>query len=123
MKVLIIDDNEDFATALVRLLTIAGYGDSRCAYGGLEGIKIAKKMKTDFLLIDLSMPGMDGFEVAKIIRKELAASKPTLVAITGYGQESDHQATRESHFDFHLTKPFGFEVLKQILGVPQRVEN
>jgi CheY-like chemotaxis protein len=121
MKVLVVDDNKDFANALCKLLALSGYDDVRCAYRGQDGIKMARQVRPDFLLVDLGMPGMDGFAVARVLREEFHDSAPTLIAITGYGQQSDRERTRESRFDFHLTKPFGFAELQEILGLPNHL--
>lgn len=118
MKILIIDDNVDYANALCKLLQVSGYVDTHCVNRGAEGIEVAKKLKPDFLLLDIQMPDMDGYAVAAEIRKELSEKLPTLIAITGYGQEADRRKSQEAHFHFHLTKPFPISELKQILGAP-----
>ena len=115
MKILIIDDNKDFADALLRLLGAIGYPDVRAAYSGPDGIREAITMNPEYLLIDLQMPGMDGFSVIRMLRKSINPSSK-YIAITGYGQDSDRRATQEAKFDFHLTKPFSIADLKQILG-------
>ena len=121
MKIVIIDDNVDFANALRRLLEVSGYREVGVAYRGSEGIELAKSTQPDFVLIDLGMPEMDGFAVAAAIQRELAGMMTTFVAITGYGQDSDRRNTRKAKFDFHLTKPFSIVDLKQILGKPDRI--
>lgn len=67
-------------------------------------------------LLDISLPGLNGFEVARRLRQEPALNAMTLIALTGYGQETDRVASKEAGFDHHLVKPADFAKLQQILG-------
>ncbi len=120
MKILIIDDNKDFANGLAKLFSYSGYEDVRCAYWGQAGIDAALEMQPELLLVDLQMPDMDGFSVIKAIKAQASQQKFISVAITGYGQDSDKKRTSEANFDFHLTKPFSFAELKKILNLPEK---
>ncbi len=117
MKILIIDDNKDYANGLLKLFSYAGFSDVRCAYFGQSGIETASEMNPDVLLVDLQMPDMDGFAVIKAIKKQASKRALICIAVTGYGQDSDKKRTSAADFDFHLTKPFSFSELKKILKI------
>jgi CheY-like chemotaxis protein len=115
LKVLVVDDNADAVESLVLLLRASGHHDVRTAYTGPDAVTTAIDYEPDVVLLDLGLPGLDGFEVAKRIRQHHAHRKTVLVAITGYGQESDRKRSVEAGFDHHLVKPAAFAQLKEIL--------
>lgn len=102
--VLVIDDNVDAAETLVDLLELWGY-PARMAHDGPTGLALAREFKPQIVLLDLGLPGMDGYEVARALRAEPALEGLKLIAVTGYGQEEDRQRSAEAGFDYHLTKP------------------
>ncbi|MBV9891752.1 MAG: response regulator, partial [Rhizobacter sp.] len=102
-RVLVVDDNRDAADATAEFLRILG-ADVRVAYGGEEALQAANEHRPSVVLLDLGMPRVDGFEVARAIRREDDAGV-RLVALTGWGQPHDRQRTREAGFDRHLVKP------------------
>jgi PAS domain S-box-containing protein len=115
LRVLIVDDNEDAATALELLLEEAGHS-VRAAHTGPAGLAAALEFLPDVMLLDIGLPELDGFEVAKRIRQEAALHNVVLIAMTGYGREKERQRSREAGFDHHLVKPADFGTLEQILA-------
>ena len=113
-RVLVVDDNGDVATTLRRLLEMAGH-DVREAHDGFEGVHVATEFKPQIVLLDIGMPGMNGYDVAKEIRQRAASDPPRLVALTGWGQAADKARAREAGFDLHLTKPVDPEVLLELI--------
>jgi len=103
-RVLVIDDNRDAADSTGMLLGALG-AQARVAYDGESGLAAIKAWKPDAVLLDLGMPGMDGFEVARRIRADATLDALKLIALTGWGQQQDRQRTRDAGFDHHLVKP------------------
>ena len=96
------------------LLEFWGY-EARLAANGAEGIHLARQFHPEVVLLDLGLPGMDGFEVARRLRAEPDLGGVHLVAITGYGQEEDRRRSREAGMDRHLTKPVDPDTLRALL--------
>jgi len=115
LRVLVVDDNVDTATSLELLLRDSGY-DVRTAYDGPIALQAALDYRPNVVLLDIGLPGLDGYEVAKRIRQQPALQNAVLVAMTGYGQETDRQRSREAGFDHHLVKPVRFEQMQNILA-------
>lgn len=115
LRVLVVDDNVDTATSMAMVLRHSGH-DARTAYNGPAALKMALDYRPDVMLLDIGLPGFDGFEVAKQIREQAMFKDIVLVAITGYGLESDRQRSREGGFDYHLVKPADFDKVQQILA-------
>jgi len=116
-RVLVVDDNRDAATSMVALLQAAGH-QVREAHDGQEGLRLASEFTPEIGLLDLGMPGMSGFDVARELRRRTAQAPPRIIAVTGWGQESDRRLTREAGFDFHLTKPVNHTELDMLLSMP-----
>jgi signal transduction histidine kinase/PAS domain-containing protein len=114
MRVLVVDDNLDAAETLHALLRHLGH-ELAMAHDGERAIEIAREFRPDVALLDIGLPVVDGYEVARRLRKEIGA-KVRLIAITGYGQESDRTRTREAGFDHHLVKPIAFDDLATLLA-------
>jgi CheY-like chemotaxis protein len=113
---LVVDDSTDTAVSTGEVL--AGHGFAvQVATTGREAVRLARTEAPDVVLLDLSMPVMDGFEVARAICANLppGAPRPVLVAVTGYGSEDDLARTREAGFDLHLVKPVEPSVLVGLL--------
>ena len=115
LRVLIVDDNVDAATALEMLLEEAGHS-VRVAHTGPAGLAAALEFLPDVILLDIGLPELDGFEVAKRIRQQATLHNVVLVAMTGYGREKERQRSQEVGFDHHLVKPADFGTLEQILA-------
>lgn len=113
-KILVVDDNTDLVSAFSRLLTIVGY-EVVGAHDGVSAIARAKEFHPDVVLLDIGLPGMSGYEIADVLRKELKTPF-LLVAISGYGGAQDKMRTREAGFDHHLTKPVSIADIQRILS-------
>jgi two-component system CheB/CheR fusion protein len=116
-RILIVDDNVDAAEALGELLRDFGH-DVATAHAGSEALDHARLHRPEIVLLDISMPDMDGYEVAKRLRGELALNKALLVALTGYGEDRDRRMAREAGFDHHVTKPVDVAKLEELLKLP-----
>jgi len=115
-KVLVVDDNVDAVTSLATLLTLSGHRVVS-AHNGRDALRQAADDPPDTILLDLGLPGMDGYEVARRLRALPALASTRLIAMTGYGQEEDRRATGEAGFDGHLVKPVEYaDLLKAIEG-------
>ncbi len=115
LRVLVVDDNVDTVTTLALLVTESGY-DVRTAYDGSAVVETALDYRPNVVLLDIGLPGLNGFDVAKQIRQQPALQNAVLVAMTGYGGESDLQRSFAAGFDHHLVKPGDFGKLLQILA-------
>lgn len=113
-RVLVIDDNLDAAESLGAYLDILGH-EVAIAHDGVRGLQLAKEFLPDVILLDIGLPGADGYEVARRIRKEEFGRNVTLIAVTGWGQAQDKQAAFEAGFNRHCTKPIDHKVLNEIL--------
>lgn len=118
-RVLVVDDNVDLTRGLARLLQIRGH-EVRIAYDGPTGLELAKNSKPDVVLIDIGLPGMDGYQLAGHLRRDESVKDATLIAISGYGQEEDLRQAREAGFDHHLVKPIISDQLIKILEEAER---
>jgi CheY-like chemotaxis protein/two-component sensor histidine kinase len=114
VRVLVVDDNRDSADACSLLLQTCGY-EVRTAYSGQEALAITDGFRPKIALLDVGMPGMNGYEVARRLREKWAADV-ILVAVTGWGQAEDKRKTQAAGFDHHVTKPVNFDVLARLLA-------
>jgi len=114
-RVLAVEDNEFVLASLAMLLQSLGH-EVHMARNGAEALDIAGKRPLDIALVDIGLPGMDGYEVARRLRRDFAPGRLTLVAMTGYNQEEDRQKSKNAGFDFHLAKPFDPAELEKILA-------
>ena len=115
LRVLVVDDNEDAAEMLGMLLNQTG-NDALAVYDGPSSLKAALDYRPNAVLLDIGLPGMDGFEVARNIRKQAIFTNVVLIAMTGYGQDSDRRRSQEAGFDHHMVKPLDFKKLQKILA-------
>jgi PAS domain S-box-containing protein len=113
-RVLLVDDNRDGARSLARLIRLLGH-DIRLAFDGLEAIQVAADFKPDLVLLDIGLPKLNGYDVAREMRSRPWGKKMTLVAVTGWGREMDRRQSHEAGFDRHLTKPVEPGVLEALL--------
>jgi PAS domain S-box-containing protein len=112
-RVLVIDDNHDAANALRLLLENDGH-DVKVANDGLSGLALAREYKPDYLLLDIGLPRLNGYDIAASVRSDPTLKDATIVAITGYGQVHDRARTAAVGFDHHLTKPVEFKALQEL---------
>src|SRR5438105_2366461 len=103
-RILLADDNSDFASSLAAVLEARGH-EVRVAHDGAEALAAAAGFNPDFAFLDIGMPKVHGYEVARRLRDMPATSECVLVAVTGWGQEDDRRRAREAGFDRHLVKP------------------
>jgi signal transduction histidine kinase/ActR/RegA family two-component response regulator len=114
VSVLVVDDNEDAAEMLAEYVGSLGYR-VRSAFDGPSALRAAEQLQPAIALLDIGLPVMDGFELARRLREAEAHAAIKLVAITGYGQEADRERSRQAGFDAHLVKPVDMEHLEQLL--------
>jgi PAS domain S-box-containing protein len=114
VKLLIVDDNRDGADSMAMLQELLGH-QTRLAHTGPDAIVIAQEFLPDVILLDIGLPGMDGYEVAKELRGMPSLAHSLLIALTGYGSEEDRQRSREAGFDAHLAKPADQERLQLLI--------
>jgi CheY-like chemotaxis protein len=110
----IIEDNDDAREVLTLQLTLQGH-QVHPAPEGQAGVELAAAVAPDVVLIDVGLPGLDGYEVARRIRAACEARSMLLVALTGYGQPQDRQRALDAGFDVHLTKPVAPEQLAAVI--------
>jgi signal transduction histidine kinase/ActR/RegA family two-component response regulator len=118
MQVLVVDDNEDAADSLALLLEADGF-DARAVYGGAAAVAAVGEDSSgapDMIIMDLGMPGMDGYEAARLIRQRPGAEKILLIALTGWGQTDARRRTAEAGFDHHLVKPVELAHIVRLAG-------
>jgi PAS domain S-box-containing protein len=123
VRALIVDDNVDAAATLSLLLQLGGH-TTAVAHEGFEALKVATEFKPDIVLLDLGLPGMDGYEVARSIRRMPDLGTPLLVAVTGWGAPDERLQTKQAGFDEHLTKPVDISMIELFLtNLPTRAPN
>ncbi|MCC2675682.1 MAG: chemotaxis protein CheY [Ramlibacter sp.] len=115
LRVMVIDDNQDSADSACDVLRLLGHR-VECAYDGSSGVVAAARFKPHMILLDLAMPGMDGYETRRQLRANPASVQAFLVAMTGFGNEDDKKRTRDAGFDAHLTKPVELDALMSLLN-------
>jgi PAS domain S-box-containing protein len=114
-RILVVDDNRDTAESLAMILQLSGH-EVRLAFDGPEAIAAAVANRPDVLLLDISLPGMNGYEVARRLREDHGLTQTVLVAVTGWAQTEDRMRAQEVGFDHHLVKPVEPEALHRLLA-------
>ncbi|MGH9322389.1 MAG: chemotaxis protein CheB [Vicinamibacteria bacterium] len=114
-RVLVVDDNRDAAELLAAGLRLEGHS-VETAHSGPEALSKAAAFEPDAVVLDIGLPGMDGYEVARKLREEPRLTNALLVALSGYGQDEDRSRAREAGFDHHLTKPVHLDEINVLLG-------
>lgn len=114
LRIVVIDDNQDSADSLALLLQMKGH-DVRTAYHGKEGLDVIRHFPPQLILLDLALPDMDGHAVLRALRSQRLIGRATVVAMTGFGQDSDKERSAQAGFDAHLVKPVDFDVLDRLL--------
>ncbi len=113
-RVLVVEDNEDARELLCHMLARAGW-ECRAAGDGLAALALVEGFRPHAAIIDVGLPGIDGFEVARRIRRDPAHANATLVAVTGYGQPTDRSAAMEAGFNTHIVKPVKLDELLRLI--------
>ena len=115
LRILIVDDRLECARTLGRVVTMLGH-DARTARDGVEGVEAASEFRPDVVLMDIGLPGMDGYEAARHLRDQPWGEGITLVALTAFGRGIDGRRFEEAGFDHHLAKPVDVDALVTLVG-------
>ena len=113
-RILLVDDGIDAATTLARLLRRMGH-EVEMAHDGPTGVEAAARFVPELAFLDIGLPGMDGYALARTLRGDPALRGTYLVALTGYGSDADRRRSAEAGFDAHLVKPVDFDELTAVL--------
>jgi PAS domain S-box-containing protein len=114
-RLLVVDDNVDAAQTLAAMLALHGQ-DVRTAFSGYEALQIAEAWRPDVAVLDIGMPGLNGYELCERLREQSHGRPPLLIACTGWGQEADRERAHAAGFDFHLVKPIEPAALLRLLA-------
>jgi len=114
-KVLLVDDNADAVAVIAAFLKRSGH-DVYEARDGFAAIEIARRVRPDFVFLDLGLPGLDGLGVARQLRADPQLGRVRIVAVTGSGREDDRQASLDAGCDQHLLKPLDLDFVRSLLG-------
>jgi CheY-like chemotaxis protein len=115
-RVLVVDDNRDSADSLVTAFSVLGH-EAVAAYGGREALARIDDTRPSLIVLDLSMPEMDGYALARAIRALPAYAAVPMVALSGFGSEADRTKSREAGFDRHMLKPFDLVDLERMVDM------
>ena len=122
-RILIVDDNQDAADGLAKLVESYGY-DVKAVYSGAEALEETASFQPDMALVDIGMPGLDGFETVTELRQRRGNVHLLVVAVTGWTRDEDKRRAYECGFDLHVGKPITTDTLREILEllgpVPER---
>lgn len=114
-RVLVIDDNQDAATTLAMLLKLTG-NEAHTRFDGRAGIEAAENLRPQVIILDISMPDLDGYQTCRLIREQPWGRNMLLIALSGYGQAEDKRRSAEAGFDAHLVKPVDLPSLNELLA-------
>ncbi len=121
-RILVVDDYPLAAESLMKMLQLGGH-DVWVARDGPSALREVESRRPDIVLLDIGLPGMDGFQVAERIRNLPRIQQLTLIALSGYGQEEDRRRSRAAGFDYHLTKPVDFKALHQLISSASKIDS
>lgn len=113
-RILVVDDNADAGDSLALRLRKEGH-QVEVSHDGASPLELARVFRPDFVLLDVGLPGKDGYEVARELRQREETRGATLIGVSGYGQEEDRRRAREAGFDHYFTKPMDFRALQDLL--------
>ena len=117
LSIVLVEDNEDIRESMQELLTELGH-EVHAASDGPSGAALILELEPDVAIVDIGLPGIDGYEVAARVRPQLGHERLRMVAMTGYGDASDRRRTREAGFDTHLLKPAGIDDVIRVVLPP-----
>ena len=120
MRILVVEDNADCAESMALVLRLAGH-QATVAPDGPTALQAAAEWQPDVILLDIRMPGMDGWEVARWLKERQGGKPPLIVAVTGFGSEEDRRRSREAGIDLHLLKPVEPDQLREFLSKFHRI--
>jgi CheY-like chemotaxis protein len=109
-----VDDNQDFAVSLGTVLEFNGHA-VRLAFDGTSALALAREFRPEVAFLDLGLPGLSGYDLARALRADPATRQAMLIALTGWGQDKDRVRTRAAGFDVHFVKPVDPQVIAQIV--------
>jgi K+-sensing histidine kinase KdpD len=115
LRVLVVEDNVDTAASVSMLLTQAGC-ETNIVHDGADALRAAGAFRPNAVLLDIGLPGLDGYEVARRLRADSRQTDLRLIAVSGYGQAQDQQRSKDAGFDHHLVKPVDFQALMSLLA-------
>ncbi len=121
-RILVVDDNRDSADSLAILLRMTG-NEVRTAYDGFAAIQAAESYQPEFVLLDIGMPKLNGYDACRRIREQPWGKNMVLIALTGLGQDRDRRRTEEAGFDAHLVKPVDPQALLKLLASLSQEQN
>jgi CheY-like chemotaxis protein len=119
LRVLVVDDNVDAAHTLAMLVQLAGH-DVRIAYDGPPALTLAEAFQPQVVLLDLNLPAMDGYEVARKLREKPETQEAVLAAVSGWGQPEDRRRSKDAGFDRHYVKPVDPNIITKLLADARR---
>ena len=114
-SILIVDDNVDAARSLEALLRLEGH-EVEMQHDGVSGLAAARRMRPDFIFLDISMPGMNGYDLARALRLDQTFSRTRIIAMSGFGNDEDRTLSIEAGCDLHLVKPYDPQFIESLLG-------
>jgi CheY-like chemotaxis protein len=120
LRILVVEDNADCANSEAMLLRLLGH-EVEVAHDGPMAVELAKRQEPDVVLLDIGLPGIDGWAVAQLIQEQATGKRPFVIAITGFGQKEDIRNSTYVGIDLHLVKPVEPDYLKAVLRRFQRV--
>ena len=115
LRVMVVDDQRDLADTVALLIDMLGH-QAQAVYAGADALRASRAEVPDLMFVDVGMPGMTGYELAQLVRKDPLLSQVPLVALTGYGREEDRARALQAGFDLHLTKPVSDARLRDVLS-------
>jgi CheY-like chemotaxis protein/anti-sigma regulatory factor (Ser/Thr protein kinase) len=117
-RILVVDDNLDGARSLAKLLRLFG-NDVRTVHDGRDALELASEYQPQVVFLDIGLPGMDGLEVCRHLRRQPGLEQTLVIALTGYGGDDDRRRSQEAGFHAHLVKPVDLDTLREVLSCPE----
>jgi len=114
VRVLVVDDNRNFAHACAKMIQLAGF-EVRTAFDGFEAIMIAAEFQPNITLLDIGLPDIDGYEVARQLRSDMTLQAMTIIAVSSYGHDEACQQAKATEFNHYLVEPVRFAELHPLL--------